>query len=141
MSSGSPAPSHDQPVGLFLSRDLMFTSRISSEARAQGVRVVTAGSAAQAAAMIDQWKPVVVFVDLTAGAVAAPEALVGYRVKTGTSAVYIAFGPHVEKASLEAARDAGCDLVMPRGKFHADLPELIRRYLGSNVAEQESNKT
>lgn len=37
----------------------------------------------------------------------------------------IGFGPHVDTAALEAARTAGCRLVLPRSQFFRRLPELL----------------
>src|SRR5439155_8408055 len=39
----------------------------------------------------------------------------------------IAFGPHVHAATLAAARAAGCDEVLTRGQFYAQLAEVLRR--------------
>lgn len=38
-----------------------------------------------------------------------------------------AFGPHVQEGLLAAARDAGCDLVLPRGRFLRELQERLSR--------------
>ena len=51
--------------------------------------------------------------DLTAVRRAAPHSRI------------IAFGPHVDDAALEAARDAGIDEVIPRSKFFRQLNELL----------------
>ena len=40
----------------------------------------------------------------------------------------MAFGSHVDTEALAAARAAGCDPVMPRSKFTAELAKLIERY-------------
>ena len=40
----------------------------------------------------------------------------------------IAFGPHVEKETLELANEKGCALVIPRSKFSAELPSLLKQY-------------
>jgi beta-phosphoglucomutase-like phosphatase (HAD superfamily)/CheY-like chemotaxis protein len=126
------APGNDpvavpEPVGLLLSRDLIFTAKVTGTARELGRRVLVAGNPAQAAAMIDQWRPKVVFVDLSAGDLVATPALIAYRRSAGPGARFVAFGAHVDTAALDAARDAGCDLVLPRSKFSAELPDLVRR--------------
>jgi len=126
MSSEVPG---QEPAGLLLSRDLIFTSKITGTARELGHRVMVAGNTALAVSMIEQWKPVVVFVDLAAGELVSPPALMAYQNATpGTP--FVAFGSHVDTIALEAARAAGCDPVMPRSKFSAELPELIRGYFG-----------
>ena len=37
----------------------------------------------------------------------------------------VAFGPHVDDAALEAARQAGIDEVMPRSRFFRQIDELL----------------
>ena len=126
--AGVPGPEGSEPAGLLLSRDLIFTSKVTGTARAIGSRVLVAGNSALAAAMIGQWRPKVVFVDLAAGDLVAAPALMAYRLAAGPGVPFVAFGSHVDTAALDAARLAGCDHVMPRSKFSAELPELIRRF-------------
>ena len=42
-----------------------------------------------------------------------------------STAKLVAFGPHVHKAKLDAARAAGFDLVLSRGEFHARVDQLL----------------
>lgn len=131
MSTTVPGPEGTEPAGLLLSRDLIFTSKITGTARELGHRVIVAGNIALALAMIEQWKPKVVFVDLSAGELVNAPALVAYQKATpGTP--FVAFGSHVDTLALEAARAAGCDPVLPRSKFSAELPDLIRKYFDMN---------
>jgi hypothetical protein len=123
-------PADAGPTGILLSRDLIFASKVIGTARELGHRVLVAGTSSLALAMIEQWRPRVVFLDLAAGALVAPEALLGYQGLAGPATAFVAFGSHVDAEALAAARAAGCDPVMPRSKFSADLPELIRRFFG-----------
>ena len=41
----------------------------------------------------------------------------------------VAYASHVDTASLKAACDAGCDVVLPRSKFVADLPTALPEWL------------
>jgi hypothetical protein len=132
MNEPVPTPEGPGPAGLLLSRDLIFTSKVTGTARMLGRQVLTAGNAALAQAMIEQWKPRAVFVDLAAGDLVRPEALLAYRSLAGPETAFIAFGSHVDTAGLAAAADAGCDPVLPRSKFSAELPDLIRRFLGAD---------
>ncbi len=132
--SFDPVPQPDGPAGLLLSRDLIFTSKVTGTARELGHRVMVAGNTALASAMIEQWSPVIVFVDLAAGELVSPAAIKAYRKIAGPSVPFLAFGSHVDTGALAAAADAGCDPVMPRSKFSAELPALIRHYFGSNTA-------
>jgi CheY-like chemotaxis protein len=117
------------PVGLLLSRDLIFTAKVTGTARALGQQVRTAGGVGLASQMIEQWRPKVVFVDLAAGDLVAPPALLAYR-QLAPDTPFVAFGSHVDTAALAQAAAAGCDEVMPRSKFTNSLPDLIRRHLG-----------
>lgn len=38
----------------------------------------------------------------------------------------LAFGPHVQAVRLAEARAAGCDQVLTRGQFHAQLESILR---------------
>jgi CheY-like chemotaxis protein len=111
-----------------LSRDLIFTTKITGTARELGHLVLSAGNSALAAEMIAEQSPKVVFVDLTAGDLVSVPALLAYRQASAPGTPFVAFGPHVETAAFEAAHAAGCDPVLPRSKFSAELPALIRRY-------------
>ena len=83
--------------------------------------------------MIEQWRPRVVFVDLAAGDLVTPAStLRPIRELAGPETPFVAFGSHVDTEALAAARAAGCDPVMPRSKFSAELPELIQRYFRSD---------
>jgi len=128
MSDPTPVPESSGPTGLLLSRDLIFTSKVTGTARELGHRVMVAGSPALAVSMIGQWRPKFVFVDLAAGDLVSPPALMAYQQAAGPGTPFLAFGSHVDTAALAAARAAGCDPVIPRSKFSAELPDLIRRY-------------
>lgn len=130
--STSPPPADAEPpvAGVLLSRDLMFTVKITGTARELGFRVVVAGDPERASAMITENRPKAVFVDLAAGALVAPESLVSLQRAAGPETPFIAFGSHVDVQALAAARAAGCREVMPRSKFSAELPDIIRRWLG-----------
>jgi hypothetical protein len=125
-------PTESGALGVLLSRDLMFISKITGTARALGFQVLAAGNSALAASTIQERSPRVVFVDLAAGDLVSPTALIRYQQLAGPETRFIAFGSHVDVQALAAAREAGCHLVMPRSKFSAELPELITRYFQMN---------
>jgi hypothetical protein len=123
---------HDRTAtGILLSRDLIFTSKVTGTARTLGYRMLVAGNVEPAATMIAEWRPCVVFVDLGAGELVSPEALIGYQSLAGPETHFVAFGSHVDTEALARARAAGCDPVLPRSEFAAELPELIKRYFGN----------
>lgn len=123
------------PIGLLLSRDLIFTSKVTGTARALGHRIVTVGDAEAAGAAIRRQRPRVVFVDLAAGDLVAPASLRELRSLAGPEVPFVAFGSHVETGALAAAAEAGCDPVLPRSRFVGLLPELIGRLLGGELPD------
>ncbi len=130
MSDPESVPTPEGPAGLLLSRDLIFTSKVTGTASALGHRVIVAGNVALASAMLAKWPPKVVFVDLAASDLVSTESIVKYLEIAPPGTPFVAFGSHVDVSALAAAAAAGCDPVMPRSKFTAELPALVRRYFG-----------
>ena len=119
----------DEPIGLLLTRDLIFTSKVTGTGQSLGRRILTAGNEALASSLIEERRPRVVFIDLAAGGLVRPEALAAYRTLAGDDAAFVAFGSHVDTEALARAMEAGCDPVLPRSRFTTELPDLIRRFL------------
>jgi len=59
------------------------------------------------------------------------ELLRGLRENGTASPRLVGYGSHVDAARLKAAREAGCDLVLPRSAFFERLPQEIGAWLGS----------
>lgn len=119
----------DSGVGLLLSRDLFFTSKVTGTAQALGLRVLAAGSVVAAESHIREHAPRTVFVDLSAGDLASSETIVKLREAAGPGVTFLAFGSHVDTNALASAARAGCDPVLPRSNFSAELPVLLTKYL------------
>jgi DNA-binding NarL/FixJ family response regulator len=97
--------------------DLIFTSRVTATARAKGLTVTPVRSADDAVRRAREVPPVCVIVDLHTAGGDLPTLLAGLREACPVMPRVVAYGSHVNKELLQAARDAGCDLVMPRSKF------------------------
>ena len=80
-----------------------------------------------ARSLIETSQPRVVFIDLTAGEMAAPGALIAYQKLAGPDAWFVAFGPHVEAEALAAAKAAGCQVVL--------APEQVRGRVCPNCCD------
>ncbi|MEK6261231.1 MAG: response regulator [Planctomycetota bacterium] len=113
------------PHGLLLTRDLMFTSKITSTAASLGLRIDTVSTVDQLQLRVAEAPPRVVFLDLNCPDF-DPSRVVAALPSESRPRV-IAFGSHVDEARLNEARAAGCDDVLPRSKFSATLPELLRQ--------------
>lgn len=123
--------SHDPNTsnrGLLLSRDLIFTSKITGTAAMLGARIEAIGGQARAVERLGQGGVRLLLIDLASGDLAGAAAIGAYRA-AAPAAHIVAFGSHVDAQSLHDASAAGCDDVMPRSRFVRDLPEILRRHL------------
>src|SRR5688572_14622512 len=94
---------------LFLSSDLMFSSRVVGAAKTLGVSVqMVADPAGLADKIAADCR--LVLVDLTLDRLNLPAAVEAIR-SGAPGAKVIAYGPHVDEALLADAADAGCDQV------------------------------
>ena len=109
--------------------DLMFTSKVTATARAQGLTVVAVRSAAQVVAHAQALPPACVIVDLHNPDLDLPALLAALRAACPTMPRVIAYGSHVNKELLKAAQAAGCDMVLPRSRFVATLEADLAAWL------------
>lgn len=114
---------------LFVSRDLFFISKVTGTAAALGLKVSTVDSLSTLQQQVATGPVTAVILDLSCGiAPAAVRELLGAR-----QVRLLAFGPHVDTATLEAARQAGFDDVWPRSRLAVALPDWLRRLVeGAN---------
>jgi len=122
MSPQAPAPA---PLGFLLSDDLIFSSRITATARALGLLIKTARSTSLLVAMTQKETPRCVIIDLAHPELALHDLLQQFQTISAHRPRVIAYGSHVDAAGLRAAREAGCDLVLPRSKFVEELPKEL----------------
>lgn len=90
--------------------DMMDRSRIS--AAVSGIEFVSAADACAGADLV--------LIDL--GRRAADVAMVR---AVAANARIVAFGPHVDDAGFDAARQDGADVVLPRSRFFRDIPGAL----------------
>ena len=117
-------------TGLLLSDDLIFASRIAGEARALGLTVRPARSADALVELARQSPPRGVLIDLSNPGLDLPELLRRLAEACPSMPRVVAYGSHVDTATLRAAREAGCDPVLPRSKFVEELPRALPEWLG-----------
>jgi len=101
--------------------DLMFVVRIGDAVRRAGRKPMFVGSLERARVQAAD-KPVLVIVDLACVA-AHPIQVIEEMKELGISV--IAFGAHVDVETLQAAKKAGADRVMPRSRFVEELEKLV----------------
>ena len=117
--------------GVLLTANLLFSTMVTGTASALGQEVAVAGDLAEAVELCRARPSAYVIIDLGMAEIEIETAMARLREAAGAVPT-IAFGSHVDKARLDEARAAGCDEVLPRSKFSADLPALLRRYHDGN---------
>jgi CheY-like chemotaxis protein len=121
-------------VGLLLSDDLLFTSRITGTARHLGLVVRTARSGAALLELAQAQTPRCVLVDLANPGLVIADLLADLRNCCSPVPRVVAYGSHVDTATLRAARAAGCDVVLPRSQFVEELPSGLPEWFAASGA-------
>jgi CheY-like chemotaxis protein len=120
------------PAAILLSDDLMFTGRVTGTARDLGLTVTPARNPAAVLDVAGRQPPTCVIVDLANPGLDLPALLAGLAALPDRPRV-VAYGSHVDTATLKAARDAGCDVVLPRSKFVEALPTALPGWLAAEA--------
>ena len=118
-------------TGLVLSDDLVFVSRITATAQAAGLVVRQARSPGELIALAAKNPPAGVILDLQNPGLDLTALLAELRTTCPVMPRVTAYGSHVEAELLRSAREAGCDLVLPRSKFVKELDSQIVMWLTS----------
>ena len=120
------------PAGILLSDDLIFTSRITGAARAQGLEMRAVGSVAALEQTVRDRPPACVIVDLHHPGLDV--ARLAATLKQAAPCTLVGYGSHVAAELLKQARVAGCDVVLPRSKFVEVLEQDLGNWYGKASA-------
>lgn len=115
--------------GIFLTTDLMFFSRVALVARENEWDLLNLSSTEELLYRAGEQPSSLILIDLTTNNLDLPSLLSDLRALDTPPQSYVAFGPHVQKARLDTAREAGCDEVLTRGQFDANMAEVLGKYL------------
>ena len=117
---------NQQTTGLLFSQDLFFTSQITGTASKLGHRIQIVGNSNGAGELLTSEIRCVIF-DLSMPGLSLSNVL--SQIPESQSVGTVAYGSHVNTTLLNAAREAGCTEVLPKSRFTAELPEIIKRYM------------
>lgn len=115
--------------GLHLCDDLIFASRVAGTAKVLGLTVHTARTAAALVELARRTPPTCVLLDLQNAGLDVSALLADLAEACPRMPRVLAYGSHVAVETLKAARQAGCDPVMPRSKFVELLPAALPGWL------------
>lgn len=107
--------------------DLMFRSRISTAAKAIGVRHIVATSPEAAIERARSERPALILIDLDGGRTRPMEVLQQLAADGELAAIpTLGFVSHVHAQLIQEARAAGIGRVLARSAFVAELEGLLR---------------
>jgi CheY-like chemotaxis protein len=112
------------PLGLVLSDDLLDASRVIGEGRPVGLQLIQCKDQSALLAAAER-EPVVAILDLHNPGLDVVPVVADLKAK---HVRVIAFGSHVDVARLKAARQAGCDEVLPRSAFFEGLAAKLAQW-------------
>lgn len=110
----------------FLTKDLLFQSRIVGAAKASDVACVadrTVDGLLRRVADSSELRLWIIDLTLEIGAL---QEIAAHVRDASPSAKIVAYGPHVHEARLQEAANAGFDQVMTRGQFDHQFASLIQ---------------
>ncbi|MEO8677683.1 MAG: response regulator [Vicinamibacterales bacterium] len=108
--------------------DLMFSSRISTAARALGVEIKFARSPEAIVEAVKATSARLVILDLNSLRVQPLAAVSALRAEPSLADVRtVGFVSHVQADLIAQAREAGVDQVLARSAFVTQLPELLQQ--------------
>ena len=114
---------------VYFTADWMFATQATAAAKDRSLGMKVVGDAATLAAACDQ-DTTLVIVDLESAAGGLAEIVSIVLAGQGERPQIVAYGPHVHEGRLAAARQAGCDSVLSKGKFHAQMQSLLQEHAG-----------
>lgn len=113
--------------------DLFFLAKLQETARQVGVPLATVRAADFRLESVRQQKPTLAIFDLNATSGNPVELVRQLKADAELRKIpVLAFLSHVQVDLQRAAREAGCEQVLPRSKFTATLPQLLGQFAPSS---------
>lgn len=111
--------------------DLMFSSRISTAAKAVGTPIRFTRSPQAVLDAAREALPALIILDLNSARTQPLEIVAALKADPALAAIpTVGFVSHVDAAAIAAARAAGVDRILARSAFVQELPDLLTRSEG-----------
>jgi CheY-like chemotaxis protein len=112
--------------------DLFFVGKLQGTARQVGVPLTTVRAADFYLESLRQQKPSLVIFDLNTTSASAVSLIQQLKADGALGQVpALGFYSHLQVELQRAAQEAGCEQVLPRSRFTATLPALLRQFAGT----------
>ena len=119
-------PAVNRPLVIAGIEDIFFSAKIEPVARETGVELRVALDAAQLQTALDERLPALIILDLNSKTCGPLDAIRRIKADRRLSSVpLVGFLSHVQAELEAAAREAGCDHVMPRSAFSKNLAKIL----------------
>lgn len=119
-------------LALLITSDLMLSSQATGAASRAGCELRVLPNVDAALKVMAEQSVGLAVLDLGTPGNDPEQVLPQLREASTEKLAVVAFGPHVHKQRLAAARDASCEMVISRGQFHAQAEEIIRQYCAAS---------
>ena|SRR5579862_6934030 len=120
---------------ILLSDDLMDASKTIASARALGANVVSFKTLSAAIDRLNQNDVACCIVDLQFPGLDVGQFVTALGALKKRTKI-IAYGSHVDALRLKQAREAGCDLVLPRSAYFERMPSEIAYWAGQSPSNK-----
>lgn len=120
--------------GLLLSDDFLFISRVQGHARAAGLDVKSVRTPETLFAKAAEAPPACVLLDVHVAGEKLAETVAALKAMPSPPTI-VGYGSHIAAAALKAARDAGCDMVMPNSEFTQRLASDLPSWFGAAASD------
>jgi hypothetical protein len=135
-----PLPSNGQNTPRIFAYidDLFFLAKINETARKLNLKVDFVKTDKDVLGPVEETgeKPSLIIVDLNNLSVKPLSLIPKLKSKLKKETNIIGFVSHVQGDLKMKAQEAGCDMVLPRSAFSANLPQLLRRHAATDDAEE-----
>jgi CheY-like chemotaxis protein len=113
---------------LFLTTDLIFSSRLTGVAARLGMPLRTAATPIALSEFLAVEPDSLVLIDLTLPNIDLRTLTANLKAGATPPRAIIAYGPHVHENRLAEAAASGCDEVLTRGQFSAHMEETLAKW-------------
>ncbi len=113
---------------LYLTRDLLFSSRVTSAAADCGLAMAVVSDVEALTQRVRAGGVRFVLIDFSTPGIDLLDLVRQLHQSSPEPLPIVAYGPHVDVAGMAGARQAGCTAVFTRGQFNNQMAHILRQF-------------